>query len=264
MHPPILSAIFIYPVKSLTGVSMEESELTKEGLLHDRRWMLVDETGKFLSQRTLPRMTKIGTRIDEKELYLFERDNPGNEISVSLNGTENKIQVRIWENDVIAAEENSNSAKWLSDFLGMNCKLVKMAPFSSREVDPKYAPGHKTGFADGYPLLLMNESSLDFLNEKLDAPVRMNRFRPNLVVKGLNAFGEDEIAKFNLGPAELECVKPCGRCVLINVSPENADTGLEPLKTLARFRSVNNKVNFGQNVIVNKPGILKTGMNFQF
>lgn len=262
MHSPWLSSLHIYPVKSLGGISLQESELTPEGLRFDRRWMVMDEENIFFTQRTVPAMTQIGTQLFENELQLFERKNPSNHVSIPFHYEGEKIRVKVWDDEVDAAKENKESSEWLSDALQKKCSLVKMAGFSRREVDANYAGRHTTGFADSYPVLLTNQSSLNVLNEKLERPVPMARFRPNIVVSRMDAFSEDETGLFSFGDVRLQCVKPCARCVLVNVEPDTGEKGLEPLKTLAKFRTRDHKVWFGQNVVVLSPGILKVGMPF--
>lgn len=255
-----LSEINIYPVKSLGGISVTEAVIEEKGLQYDRRWMLVDENGDFLSQREYPRMATFKMSLTENGLGVTH-DNDYLEIPFEPLSKE-KIKVRIWNDvtDGVLYPEEINA--WFSRHLAKDCRLVKMQEESRREVDPEYAIRQNrdvVSFADGYPFLLIGESSLDDLNSRLDQPVPMNRFRPNFVVSGAEPFAEGNWKQVRIGEAVFHLVKPCARCVMTTIDQK---TGLsdapEPLKTLSKYRLVKkngkNKILFGENLIAETVG----------
>lgn len=261
-----LSEINIYPIKSLGGISLTESLIEEKGLQYDRRWMLVDEKGDFLSQREYPRMATFKMYLTENGLGVMH-DNDHLEIPFEPLPQE-KIKVRIWDDltDGVPYPEEINA--WFSLHLAKNCRLVKMQEETRRGVDPEYAIRRArdvVSFADGYPFLLIGESSLRDLNSRLDHSVPMNRFRPNLVVSGAEPFAEGEWKQVQIGETVFHLVKPCARCVMTTI---DQGTGLsdapEPLKTLAKYRLVRkngkNKILFGENLIAEAVGkVIKLG-----
>jgi len=254
-----ISGLTIYPVKSLAGISLQQAPLDSMGLKFDRRWMLVSEEGKFLSQRTLPKMTLIQPHLDETgnlTLSTQEKDD----LSVP-KASDKTLPVTIWNDKVAANLVSDQCDAWLSDVLGVACHLVYIRDDVIRQCDLKYAKqGDRTGFSDGFPLLLLSEASLDDLNKRLEHPVDMRRFRPNIVVKGCKPFAEDNWEKFTLGDIPMLGVKPCSRCPIPTVNPDTGEkTGTEPISTLATFRKKNHKVYFGMNVIHQSLGTLKVG-----
>lgn len=255
-----LSAIYRYPVKSLAGERLDQARLDAFGLKHDRRWMLVDREGRFLSQRVLPRMALISPRLRSGGLRLRAPGTPGLDVSRPAPDGE-RIQVGVW-NDVCAAQPAEATAhRWLSEFLGQECRLVFMPEDSVRPVDPDYAlASDRVAFADGFPLLLISQASLDHLNERLSEPVPMARFRPNLVVEGCAPHAEDDWRRLRIGELTLRVVKPCSRCKITTVDPYTAESGSEPLKTLAGYRRRDNQVYFGQNLLHDGPGELRLDM----
>ena len=255
-----LSEINIYPIKSLGGISLNDSIAEEKGLQFDRRWMLVDENGKFFTQREFPKMATLKVSLISESLQIADENNS---ITVPFEPTSNnKIKVQIWQSkcDAVAYDETVNS--WFSDALNTNCRLVLMPEESKRKVNPYYAIRKFqdiVSFADGYPVLLIGENSLNDLNEKLANPIPMNRFRPNLVVKGSDAFAEDNWKKIKVGEAIFHLVKPCARCVMTTTNQETGiSDGKDPLKTLAKYRlkkSVSGqKISFGQNLIAENFG----------
>lgn len=247
-----LQDIYVYPIKSLGGVRMESANLEERGFEHDRRWMLVDENGMFLSQRTIHRMALLGVEITKEGLKVSEKNNCNNYLLVPFGPLSDKmIQVGIWEDEVIGQLVGKEFDDWFSSFLGMKCRLVKMPETTYRRLKPKYAVnGESVSFADGMPYLVIGQSSLDDLNGKLSNPVPMDRFRPNLVFKGGVAFEEDSWDKVQIGEALFKVTKPCARCVMTTVDQQSGETSKEPLRTLATYRTVNNNVMFGQNMLL--------------
>jgi uncharacterized protein len=245
-----LTQLWIYPIKSLAGISVQEAKVTRRGLEHDRRWMLVDQDGVFLTQRERPQMALLEPRIKEGNLSVGHRNRPDlGTLVLNLSAQPSAdAEVEIW-NDVCPAHvADAQTNAWFSEALDLPCRLVYMHEASLRQVDPKYATSQDiTSFSDGFPFLLSNENSLRDLNTRLPQAVEMLRFRPNLVVDGLAAWSEDELKTFRIGPAAFYSTKPCARCQVITIDPATGVGGKEPLKTLATFRTRNNKVYFGLN-----------------
>ncbi len=251
--PRILSQIHIYPIKSLGGIALQEAQLTPFGLANDRRFMLVDEAGVFLTQRNLPNMTHFGTAISGQTLTVFLKNSPAEKIDLPLqpSGADfPKIQVQVWNDKCSAQVMADDVNRWFSERFGQNLRLVFMPDDSRRATDPEYAPDHQVSFADGYPMLLLGQASLDELNRRLAAPLPMNRFRPNLVFTGGQAHEEDDYQRFTLGAAgEFWGVKPCARCIIPTTDQDSGERSAEPLQTLATYRQFGRKILFGQNVV---------------
>ncbi len=261
MAQPSISGIFVYPVKSASQISLDYSKLEQRGLAYDRRWMVVDESGTFMTQRTSPTMALLKIEIEDQTLSL---NAPGmSELSLPLFPKVGLPQeVEVWGDRCEAWAADKQSAGWISEYLGKNCNFVFMPASSNRPVDPDYAIGeNQIAFSDGFPLLLISESSLNDLNSRLPEKISMKRFRPNLVVNNIEPFQEDCWKAIRIGDCELEVVKPCSRCVLTTVDPETGTfSGKEPLKTLATYRQLNGEVMFGQNLIPRALGKLEVGM----
>lgn len=250
-----LSEIWIYPVKSLGGILLQEAQVTDRGLEFDRRWLLVDESGRFLSQREYPELALFRPEIIDSFLRITHRVNLES-IDIPLrpvfSDATSKIEVTVWEDIVEAFEVNPNTSEWFSKFLGFPVRLVYMPDGSERKLDPDYAiTGDEiTSFSDAYPFLIIGQASLDDLNGRLEVKVPMNRFRPNFVFTNGEAFEEDNWREFKIGNVPFVGVKPCDRCVMTTVDQEKGVvSGKDPLKTLAQFRNFGNKVLFGQNLI---------------
>ena len=248
-----LSEIWIYPVKGLRGVPLQTARVEPWGLEGDRRWMIVDDDGRFLSQRQLPAMARIGTALIDGSLVLSA---DGGRIEVALPATNaERIGTRIWVDRVAAPLASADANAWLSDKLGVACRLVHMPdPATAREVDRRYSvPGDVVSFADGYPVLVTAMSSLDDLNIRLGyKAVPMTRFRPNLVVGGSVPWAEDHWVTVTCGEAAFAGVKPCARCVVTTIDQRSGvrDPANEPIHSLAEFRGVTRgKIIFGQNLI---------------
>jgi len=254
-----ISELTIYPVKSMRGISLSASPLDAMGLQWDRRWMLVDAQGKFLTGRQLPRLLTIQPELDA-DGALTLRFPDGSRLAVPP-ASDIRTPVRVWNDEVAAATVDSGCDAVLSRYLERDCRLVFIEESEVRPVDPDYAqPGDRTGFSDGFPLLLISEASLADLNSRLDAPLPMSRFRPNLVVAGCPPYAEDQWQGFQVGDLRFDVVKPCSRCIMTTVDRDRGErAGDEPLKTLMRYRRQGNKVMFGQNVIHRSRGELHVG-----
>lgn len=257
----ILSEINVYPIKSASGISLKNAKVGEKGLESDRRWMLVDAKGKFISQRSNPELSLVAVSIEKDGLTVKHKvKNYGNLFIPFEVDEEYQKEVEVWDEKCFAVPVSNAADCWFGKVLGMPCQLVYMPDNSKRIVDPKYSSGKETvGFADGFPFLLIGQSSLDNLNSKLEKPVEMNRFRPNLVFTGGEPFIEDTWKEFKIGTITFYPVKPCARCVITTVDQETAESGSEPLATLSTFRKKNNKVLFGQNLIHEGIGIINVG-----
>ncbi len=220
--------------------------------------MIVDGDGRFVSQRTHPRLALVTPRAQDSGLVLAA---PGMaDLVVDPSQLEPRPPVTVWNDTLEALSAGAPARSWLEAWLGLPCDLVRMAPDARRPVDPRFAgPDDEVSFADGYPVLLISEGSLDELNRRLERPVPMDRFRPNLVVTGCPPFAEDVWATVEVGEVRLRVVKPCARCVVTTVDQSTGDRGREPLVTLASFRTREGKVMFGQNLIPETLGTLRVG-----
>ena len=248
MHELKLSEIWIYPVKSLGGISLKSAKVLPKGLKWDRRWMLVDENGICITQRVHPRMALFRLAINNNELTV---DQDGDKIELPSNSfSSNQLEVHVWDDVVTTLEVGSQYNQWFSERLDTKCRLVFFPEENPRPVDSHYAiDNDNTSLSDAYPFLIIGQSSLDDLNKRLAVPVPMNRFRPNFVFTGGEPFDEDLIREFTIGHNRFVAVKPCSRCVTTTVNQDTGEKGIEPLKTLATYRTQNNKTYFGQNVI---------------
>jgi hypothetical protein len=254
-----LTEINIYPIKSARGVSLLSAQLDDRGLELDRRWMIVDEEGRFLTQRTLPKMALLHVALREDHLSITSRGL--SELSVPfLTPSTGMLRVQVWNDSLDAFDVGQEAASWFTELLGVRCRLVQMPGHPSRFINSKYAPQNSpVSFADAFPLLLISQKSLDDLNARLAEPVPMNRFRPNLVIDGAFAFEEDTWRSIQIGTVSFRVAKPCARCTVPTVNQDTAESGKEPIRTLSTYRTRDSKVYFGQNLIHEVRGILKVG-----
>ncbi len=259
MAPITVSQICIYPVKSLAGISVNTWPVDTRGLRYDRKWMLVDQNKRFLSQRRLPEMALIKTRINNHELILST--SAQNQISLPLQADAgNSLEVSIWNDHCTARTISHEADQWLSDFLQTDCHLVYQPDDCMRPVDPAYARiTDQVAFSDGFPFLLISEGSIQSLNKVMQLDFPIARFRPNLVVSGCNEYAEDSWREISINQINFRLPKPCSRCSVPTINPETAETGKEPLTTLNRLRKWNNQVYFGQNALHDCSGELSVG-----
>jgi uncharacterized protein len=257
----ILSEINIYPVKSLGGISLQNSEVTDRGLKHDRRWLIIDEEEKFITQRTQPQLALIKTKISGNKLILGHKTKDISPLVIPIHRESiEMVLVTIWQDLVEARIVGKYADEWLSEALDIKCRLVYMHDETQRFVDRTYAADNEiVGFADAYPFMMIGQSSLDDLNNRLKEKLPMNRFRPNFVFSGGEPYIEDKWKKIRVGEVMFSVVKPCSRCVTTTVDQNTAMKNEEPLKTLSTYRSVENKIYFGQNLLHEGTGILKVG-----
>ena len=254
-----LTGLVIYPIKSARGISLDQSEVDGFGLQYDRRWMVVNRSGEFLSQRTHPRLALIVPEIQRDLLRITAPEMPPLELPVRPTDAV-RSRVAVWGDMCAASWLGENAAGWFSEFLECTCSLVHMADSVVRPADPGLAPpGTRVSFADGFPFLLISEESLGDLNRRLAQPLPMNRFRPNLIVAGGEPYAEDEWQAIEIGTIPMRVVKPCGRCVVTTTDQATGDRGKEPLRTLATYRNRGGEVMFGQNVVHEQQGRLSLG-----
>ncbi len=253
-----ITQINIFPVKSMRGLSVPETVIEDRGPRFDRRWMIVDASGCFLTQREIPAMATIAVAADDDGIR-FESNGS---VHISKIGSmSDSVAVEIWNDRTTALGGDHAADSWLSAELGRDCRLVYMPVSARRMVDPEYAVDERdvVSFADAYPFHLIGEASLGELNRRLEDPVPMSRFRPNFVVEGSAAFAEDGWRRIRIGEVEFHVVKPCARCVIPSIDQESGERGsVEPTRTLASFRTFERngakKVLFGQNLIAASGG----------
>jgi uncharacterized protein YcbX len=256
----IVSALFVYPVKSCRGIAVEHAAVERRGLAHDRRWMIVDASGQFITQRTEPRLACVAVSIEGDELVLRAPHASPLRVPVAPAPSAERRRVRVWRDEVDAIDCGAVASAWLSAWLGASVALVFMPDDVERRVNPSYArEGDLVSFADGFPLLVASASSLDDLDARLDAPVPMDRFRPNVVVRGCAPWAEDTWKLVRLGAVPVRVLKPCDRCVVTTTDQLTGERGVEPLRTLATFRARDNKVYFAQNAVPEAPGTIAVG-----
>lgn len=262
-----VTGLYTYPIKSCGALSHKHVEITATGPAYDRHWVITDADGMFYTQRELPQLALIQPRFTGECLLLTA---PGmSEISVPLGVRDDmpRREVVVWRDTVEAADEGDTVSEWLSDYIGEPVRLFAMPTSTVRPVDPKFAPQPaQVGFADGYPLLVISEESLDMLNDKLKArgkgTVPMSRFRPNMVIKGGGAFAEDTLGAFTAGYVTFDVAKPCARCAITTIDQQTGASPdpKEPLATLATFRrGEGGKVLFGQNIVHRNQGLIRVG-----
>jgi uncharacterized protein YcbX len=256
----LLSQIHLYPIKSAGGIALREAELDSRGLRYDRRWMLVDGEGRLLTQRRLPRMALISPTLSVDSLLVHAPGMPT--LRLALDPEEKgRVEVSIFGAATWGAPVGEAADRWFGEFLGTGCRLLHMPDDVVRPVDPRYAESKdRVGFADGYPFLLLSEASLADLNARMHEPVPMDRFRPNLVVTGCEAYAEDGWRRVRVAEVSFRVVKPCVRCSVTTVDQASGARGKEPLRTLARYRrDMLGRVLFGQNLIHDGIGTVRVG-----
>ncbi len=250
-----LSGLYIYPIKSLKGIALEEAGVERRGLQFDRRWMLVDEENAFITQREYPRMATIALELQAEGLRA-SAEGMEDLLIPYIPENQARAPVTVWRSTCEAAFVSGRADEWFGRFLQASCRLVYMPDDARRAVNPLYAVNQDiVSFADGYPFKLIAEATLDDLNERLQEPVPMNRFRPNFVLSGATAFAEDEWKTVSIGDTIFHVVKNCERCQITTIDQdEGVRTGKEPLKTLATYRTTDNKILFGRYLIAEDVG----------
>ena len=259
-----LSSLIYYPIKACRGFEVESAEVERMGLQHDRRMMATTPEGKFLTQREYPKLALVTPTLKNGSLELSAPEFDSLRLNIQTKGTSQPVTV--WHSKGVAAiDQGEDAAQWFSDWLGVTVRLMHIADGFQRKLNPQYAVNadDHTGFADGYPILVISEESLADLNSRLETPVPMNRFRPNVVVRGCEPFAEDTWKRIRIGGIEMAVVKPCARCVVTTIDKDTLVQSKEPLKTLNTFRKQPKGAMFGQNVIPLNGGRLEVGMSVE-
>jgi uncharacterized protein YcbX len=258
----VVRALFVYPVKSCRGIALDRADVEARGLRYDRRWMIVDGAGTFVTQRTEPRLTGIEVTVEERRERLVLATPGRRALHLPLAPREGEsVRVRVWRDEVVALHAGEKAARWVSAFLGAPASIVFMPDAVERPVRPDFArAGDRVSFADAFPVLMTSTASLEDLNARLERPLPMNRFRPNVVVGGCAPWEEDEWTGARVGPVPLRLPKPCDRCVVTTTDQLTGERGVEPLRTLATFRRwTDGKVYFGVNGVPDAPGTIAVG-----
>lgn len=259
--PMKLDALYIYPIKSCAGIPLARARVTRRGLEHDRRWMVTDESGQFLTQRTLPEMqhVKLAVTSSSGGTIVATRDGLPALTLPSLTSDGARVPYEVWGHHGTAVRHDAGSA-WFTRALGRAVQLVCMPDDVERAVYKQFArPGDLVSFADGFPFLIVNRASLDDLSRRVGQPVDERRFRPNLILSGASAWAEDEWQRVRVGEITMRVPKPCARCSIPSIDPDRAEATKEPLKTLATFRKKKNEIFFGVNATPDVLGELRVG-----
>lgn len=254
-----VSGLFIYPVKSCGGLIVELAAVGATGFELDRRWMVVGEDGRFLSQRKHPRLAQVRARLADDRLVLEAPQMSPLDLALELeDGPPSRVQV--WDDECPAIDAGKGAAEWFSRYLGCSVRLVRMTDDDARPLGTSSAqPGDQVSFADGFPFLLISRASLDDLNRRLSLPVPMDRFRPNIVVEGCEPYAEDGWDRLRIGEVDFRVAKACARCNVTTVDQATGERGREPLRTLSTYRTVDGQVLFGQNLVHEGRGVLRVG-----
>lgn len=255
-----VASLHFYPIKSCGGTELRQGEITEKGFMYDRHWMVVEPDGLFLTQREIPKMALIKPMVEDDHLILGGEGEPSL-YNVPVNHDGPRREVEVWGNRCEAVDEGDVAAQWLSDYLGIQCRLVHMSNDFVRENKPGYG---RLQFADSFPFLIASKESLQELNKRIEenggTPVPMNRFRPNIVVQGCPPYAEDSWARIQINDIRFDVVKPCIRCPIPQTDQETAEVGKEPTKTLLEFRRISREdVIFAQKAVNIETGVIEIG-----
>jgi uncharacterized protein YcbX len=264
-----VSGLFVYPVKSLRGFAVSSAQVDALGIVGDRRFLVVDHDDRFLTQRGLARMAQIATALDATHLTLSADGAGSVRVPLASDPVARVRRVTIWKHEGLLAEDaGAEVTAWLSDFLAMPARLVRIGPSFVRDVKKAAAlPNDVVNFADSVPFMAVGEASLNHLNDRLVAageePVPMNRFRPSLVIAGAEPFAEDTWPRVQIGELTMRAAGACARCIVTTTDQLTGERGIEPLRTLATYRRDpvdSTRINFGQNLIhETKRGPIRVG-----
>ncbi|MCF5707603.1 MOSC domain-containing protein [Pseudomonas syringae] len=263
-----LRALYRYPLKSCKAEILQRASFDGLGLAGDRRWMLVDEsTGRFLTQRALPQMSQLSVLWNASGgVTLSAPGMPPLDVEVPVDAQDSLRGVTVWRDSLQVPDAGEAAAEWISRFIGKPTRMVYMPVERARWLPGGYGSvDHRVNFADGFPLLLIGQGSLDDLSARLGKSVEMLRFRPNLVIEGAEAFAEDTWKRIRIGDLQFELLKPCARCILTTIDPATGERSpdREPFATLKTYREVEGDVMFGQNMVNVGPGELEVGMDVE-
>jgi uncharacterized protein YcbX len=256
-----VSKLFIYPIKSMQGIELKSSEVEIKGLKWDRRWVLVDENYIFLTQRTCVPLGNFAVKLSSDGLTVTHHPD-GSEIFIPFATYDLRDEnVKIWDDTVLTKVYNDEINNWFSEKIQQKVYLCFQPDNSLRPVDPRFMVNEieNTSMSDGYPVLILSTETLEFLNSKAGIAFEVERFRPNILIEGGEAHSEDNLRKFGINNVSFFGVKPCARCVFTTIDPKTLEKGKEPLLILSKYRKVDNKILFGQNVVVHNPGYISVG-----
>src|SRR5215216_6540602 len=254
-----VSELFIYPIKSLGGISLSSALVTDRGFQYDRRWMLVDSDNQFMTQREFAGMALLKVQIEENGLKVTHKLK-GDSIAIPFETSGETISVQVWSDKVTGIIVKKEANEWFSNVLNKHCQLVYMPDQTKRRVDGRYAINKEiTNFSDGYPFLTISQASLDDLNNRLEERLPINRFRPNIVFTGGSPYEEDTLAHFTINDIHFYGVKLSARCVITTINQDSLKKSKEPLRTLSTYRMKNNKIYFGQNLLHHGEGAINVG-----
>lgn len=254
-----ISALKVYPIKSCRPLNPTSCKVAKRGLEHDRRWMVVDMDDTFMTRREIPEMAKIGFTLEGDRVVLSKDGLPN--LAAHRNPEGASARVRVWRSITTGKYVSSEVDRWLTKALGRDCRLVYMPEAARRKINPLFNTGKDlVGFADGYPILIASEESLEDLNGRLDSKLTIDRFRPNIVIRGCAPFAEDTWKRIRIGDVVLRATRPCIRCLVTTQDPQSGSPlGPEPLKTLATYRKVEGGVIFGMYYVPEQLGTISIG-----
>ena len=263
---PFIDRLFVYPVKGLAGLERSEAAITPFGLEGDRRYMLIDPAGRFMTQRLTPELTQFQVQALGPEQVTISMAGHGTlalplDDGVATSSMGETQRVQIWDDVLQAAVGNDEADAFFSDALGRSVRLAWMPPNAEREADPAFAArGERVSFADGFPILVLGNASIAELNERLEIPVPANRFRANVLIGGSQPWIEDQWKTIRTEDATLDLVKPCARCVVITTDQESGERSKEPTATLSTYRVREGKVMVGVNAVAHpEGGVLRSG-----
>ncbi|MFN8532040.1 MAG: MOSC domain-containing protein [Dehalococcoidia bacterium] len=249
-----------YPIKSCRGESLDHAVVNARGFAGDRAFLIVDADGSYLTQRDIPRICLIVPTVRDTCL---EATAPGMEpLAITVRKSGAAREVTIWEDRCWAIDQGDEAAEWLERFLGVPARLVRQADDDVRQVDQDHAPRptDQVHFGDGYPFLLLSRATLDDLNRRMEAPLPVDRFRPNIVVDGCDAYTEDRWSEIRIGALTFDVVKSCSRCAITQIDQASGVQGKEPLRTLAGYRMTpEKKMLLGRYLIHRTPGVIQIG-----
>lgn len=254
----VVKEIYIYPIKSLAGISLQTAVAEEMGFENDRRWMLIDAQDQLITQREYPSMSQFYPQIDNGKISITFQDQK-HEFSINEH-SDHIIETMVWDDRSEVVEVSAPTSKWFSERLGFECKLVKIIKLGDRKHESsKSKETYNVSLADGYPYLIVGSESLDLLNEKLDHKITVLRFRPNIVISTEIAHEEDDFHTFSIGKVQFKNIKACERCIMVNNDPQKGIVKKEPLKTLSKYRKVGNSVFFGTNIVSLNSGTINVG-----
>lgn len=249
-----VSALYVYPIKSCGEVPLEVMEFDELGPRLDRRWMIVDRDGKFVTQRTVPALGTVSIKLHPDGLKVSALHMPELEVPL-LPAHSERTSIQVWGYQGEAIECGAQAAEWFSECIQQSVRLVQFPPDRQRWVNEKYSPEpRQVGFADGYPVLVVTQASLDDLSLRVGQNMNALRFRPNIVISGTEAYADDSWRRVRIDQRVLEFRKPCERCSVTTIDPETRDAAKEPLQGLSRYRRQGGQVIFGQNCTVSGGG----------